>query len=205
MYRPAAFIVKDREVGSALIADHPLAQLIVVDTAGEPIATPVPLVEDADRLRLVGHLARANPVARQPGPRVALVVFSGADAYVSPNSYPSKHADPRVVPTWNYDTVQLRGTLTVHDDPVWTEWVVRLLTATFEGRTPTPWHVDDAPADYIAKMVGAIVGVEIVIDEITVKRKLSQNRSDADREGVRQRFSAGTPAEQAVASAMRST
>ena len=203
MYRPTAFMVEDHRVGLQVIGQFPLAQLVIIDETGAPMATPVPLLADRDGTRLVGHLARNNPVATSTSPRDALVIFSGANAYVSPSYYPSKHDNPSVVPTWNYSTVQVRGVLVVHDDPTWTEWVVRLLTAEFESESTNPWQVDDAPHDYIAKMVGAIVGIEIGIVDMAVKLKLSQNRSESDRLGVTLRFDEGSPEQQAVAAAMR--
>jgi transcriptional regulator len=152
--------------------------------------------------RLVGHLARANPQWRSFGPGApALATFRGPDAYVSPSSYATKARDPRVVPTWNYIVLEARGTVVAHDDEAWVDEVVRALTQRHEAGRPDPWSVDDAPADYLAGMRRAIVGVELVITGLEAKRKLSQNRP-ADVDGVIAALAGGSPAEQAVAQAM---
>ena len=203
MYRPSAFMTDDPDDGFSLIARYPLAQLIVVDDTGTAVATPVPLLVDVESGCLIGHLARTNPCSATPGARSALVIFSGADAYISPDFYPSKVTNPGVVPTWNYETVQIRGVLTVRDDTAWTERVVRRLTEHFEAGRTTPWHVDDAPDDFIERMVRGIVGLEITIDDMVTKRKLSQNRNAIDQEGTSLRLAAGSPRDVAVADAMR--
>ena len=198
MYQPPAFVV-DEAAATALIGAYPLAQLVVASPDGLQ-ATPVPLVRRGDAL--VGHLARPNSLSRLAGP--ALAVFSGPSAYVSPGWYPSKREHGKVVPTWNYETVHVQGTLVVHDDAGWTLDVVRFLTDTFEAASPTPWSVDDAPPEYIASMLRAIVGIELVDLRVDAKRKLSQNRDDADRAGVLAALAAGNPGQQAVADAMGS-
>jgi transcriptional regulator len=199
MYVPPAFRAGD-DAAADLVAAHPLAQL-VVHTDDGLVATPVPLL-----LRdgaLVGHVARPNQVWRHEG--AALAIFSGVDAYVSPSWYPSKAEHGRVVPTWNYDTAQAHGTLVAHDDAAWTLAVVRLLTDVFESPLPSPWSVDDAPTEHIDGLLRAIVGIEIVDLRWAVKRKLSQNRDDADRRAVEARLGAGNAHQQAVAEAMRET
>ncbi len=203
MYRPSAFMTSDPDDGFSLIARYPLAQLIVVDDTGTAMATPVPLVVDVESGCLIGHLARANPCSAAAGVRSALVIFSGADAYISPDFYPSKVTNPSVVPTWNYETVQVRGVLTVRDDTAWTERVVRRLTEHFEAGRTTPWHVDDAPAGFIEQMVRSIVGLEITIDDMVTKRKLSQNRNAIDQQGTSLRLAAGSPRDVALADSMR--
>lgn len=197
MFRPPAFRADDDDAVE-LIRDHPLAQLVVVDADGAPSATPVPLVLRGDAL--VGHLARANPVWRHPGR--ALAIFSGADAYVSPRWYATKEVDGKVVPTWNYVTVQVAGRLVVHDHPMWTGQVVSDLTDHFESGFTDPWSVADAPDDYVSAMVRGIVGIELVDLEIVGKLKLSQNRPETDRRRVAEAFATGSPAERAVARAM---
>ena len=108
----------------------------------------------------------------------------GPDAYVSPAWYASKAEHGRTVPTWNYTTAHVYGDLEIHDDVEWLDEHVRRLTARHEGGRDEPWHVDDAPASYIAGQLRAIVGVEVVISRIEVKFKLSQNRPAADIDGV---------------------
>jgi transcriptional regulator len=196
MYLPAAFQSTDTNA-AAIIAARPLAQL-VVHTADGLIATPVPLLVRGSVL--VGHLTKANPLCGHAGS--ALAIFSGADTYVSPSLYPTKAATGMVVPTWNYESVQVRGTLKFHDDADWKLQLVSELTNHFEQDRSVPWAVTDAPADYIDKMLRAIVGIELTDITILAKSKLSQNRNDEDRQAVRAAFATGTSAEQAVAVAM---
>ena len=134
----------------------------------------------------------------------ALVIVRGPDAYVSPSWYATKREHGRVVPTWNYVTAHVYGRLVVHDDAAWVEVLVRRLTAQHEASRAEPWSVDDAPPEFIAGQLRAIVGVEVEITRIEAKCKLSQNRPGADRAGV----VAGLDAEEAtgsheVAAAMR--
>jgi transcriptional regulator len=113
-----------------------------------------------------------------------LVVFQGPQAYVTPSWYPSKAGHGKAVPTWNYAMVQAHGRLRAIEDPAWLEAFVTRLTGRHEaGRTP-PWRVSDAPADFLASMLGGIVGIEIEVTRLEGKFKLSQNRPDEDRAGV---------------------
>jgi transcriptional regulator len=110
--------------------------------------------------------------------------MAGPDAYISPSAYATKREHGRVVPTWNYVTAHIYGRLVIHDDPAWVESLVRRLTEKHEAQSAEPWSVDDAPATFVAGQLRAIVGVELVISRIEAKAKLSQNRSQADVEGV---------------------
>lgn len=196
MYQPAAFRTDDAEA-LELIGAYPLAQLIVVaDDA--PLATPVPMFVRGDAL--VGHLARPNPVSHRSGP--ALAIFAGPQAYISPRWYENKAVDGKVVPTWNYSTVQVRGRLVVHDDADWTHQLVSELTDRFEAVYPEPWAVSDAPDDYIRTMLRGIIGIELVDLQIVGKAKLSQNRPEVDQQRVATALSAGSAGEQAVGRAM---
>ncbi len=159
------------------------AQLVTVGDDGLPDATFLPVLWEGDRL--VGHLARANRhwrriVADSP----ALAIVTGPDTYVSPSWYATKREHGKVVPTWNYSVVHLRGRIRVHDDPDWVRALVTRLTDRHEQPRDEPWHVTDAPDDYIAKNLRPIVGVEIAVESVEAKAKLSQNRSDEDRAGV---------------------
>jgi transcriptional regulator len=159
------------------------AQLVTVGEDGTPDATFLPVLWEGDRL--VGHLARANAHWRRivdgsPG----LAIVTGADTYVSPSWYATKAEHGKVVPTWNYSVVHLRGAVTVHDDPAWVRGLVTRLTDRHEQPRAEPWAVTDAPADYVDKNLRPIVGVELVVASVEAKAKLSQNRSDADRAGV---------------------
>ncbi len=133
---------------------------------------------------LCGHVARANPVWKA-GDGAALAIFLGPHAYVSPSWYPSKAETGKAVPTWNYLTVHTRGHIRWIQDAAWLHTHVAGLSDTHETGRTEPWAVTDAPAAYIDSLVRAIVGFEITIESLEGKWKLSQNRSAADRGGVR--------------------
>jgi transcriptional regulator len=186
VYVPRANAMVDAEV-AAFLAAHPAGHLVTVASDGQPHVTllPVLLEEHEVGLRLIGHLARANEHWTRIAPASpGLVVVTGADTYVSPGWYASKAEHGRVVPTWNYSEVQLRGAVTVHDDPDWVLDVVTRLTHRHESLRDRPWSVEDAPEKYVRGQLRAIVGIELVVESVDGKAKLSQNRSDADRRGV---------------------
>jgi len=187
MYTPSHFQMDDA-AALALVQDRPFATLVSLGDGGL-LSTPLPMLLDrdaADGPRLVGHIARANPHWRQFDPAVpSLAIFQGGDGYVSPNWYPSKAAHHKVVPTWNYRAVHVHGRLSVVETPETLLDIVRRLTDRFETEQPVPWHVSDAPADYIAANLRGIVGLALTIDRVEGKAKLSQNRDEADRAGVR--------------------
>lgn len=190
MYLPTHFAETRPEVLQAALRDHPLGLLITQDGAHALDANPIPFLLDAGRGphgTLRGHVARANPVWREARRDAeSLVVFQGPQAYVSPGWYPSKAEHGKAVPTWNYVTVAARGTLRVVDDRDWLRGLVGELTARHEAAQAVPWHVDDAPPDYIDAMLAAIVGIEIELVSLQGKWKTSQNRPAKDREGVAQ-------------------
>ena len=188
MYLPSHFSEQRPEVLHKLVHDHPLGLLISLDDAGLQ-ANSVPFFLDADPAGgpgiLRAHVARANPLWRQTHSDVeTLVVFQGAQAYISPNWYPAKTEHGKVVPTWNYVTVQARGTLRAIDDAQWLRAFVTRLTQHHEATQARPWAVTDAPPDYVDSMLRAIVGIEIELSSIVGKWKVSQNRAVADRTGV---------------------
>jgi transcriptional regulator len=187
MYLPTHFEETRPEVLHELMRTHPLGLLITLGPAG-PQANPVPFMLDAGgdgATVLRAHVARANPVWREARTDVeALVVFQGPQAYISPSMYPTKAATGKVVPTWNYVMVQARGTLRVVDDAPWLHALVNRLTDRHEASRAVPWAVSDAPADYVDTMLRAIVGIEITLNALTGKWKVTQNRSAADRDGV---------------------
>ncbi len=159
------------------------AQLVTVGDDGVPDATFLPVLWEGDRL--VGHLARANAHWRRiVDGSPALAIVTGPDTYVSPSWYATKAEHGKVVPTWNYSVVHLRGQIVVHDDPSWVHALVTRLTDRHESSRAEPWAVTDAPADYIDKNLRPIVGVELLVSSVEAKAKLSQNRSDEDRAGV---------------------
>ncbi|MGW7681395.1 FMN-binding negative transcriptional regulator [Kribbella sp. NPDC054772] len=182
MYVPAHFAADDTAVHE-LLKQHGAADLVTMTPDGL-MATMLPFIYDPERNVLLGHLARNNEHWQQPVVGEALVIMRGPDAYVSPTWYASKQEHGRVVPTWNYITAHVHGTLTVHDDPTFVEDVVRRLSDLHEAGRAEPWSVDDAPAKYVSGQLRAIVGVEIAITRIEAKFKLSQNRPEADIDGV---------------------
>ncbi len=188
MYLPQKFSERRLDVLHDFIERHPLGMVVsVVD--GTPVVDHVPTLlarDSGSNGTLQGHVARANPLWRSAsnGAEV-LVVFHGADAYISPSGYPSKRTDGKVVPTWNYSVVHARGTIRFIDDESWLHQLVSQLADRFERDRPAPWAVSDAPADYVSAMLRAIVGFEIELTELVGKFKASQNRSDGDRAGVR--------------------
>jgi transcriptional regulator len=190
MYIPAHF-TPDAELVEELLLNHGAADLVTMTGQGL-VATLLPFiyVPPADEQpagglgALHGHLARNNDQWKLPVTGEALAIIRGPDAYITPGWYASKVEHGRVVPTWNYVTAHVYGRLVVHDDPGWTEDLVRRLTAKHEAYRTRPWSVDDAPRTFIDGQLRAIVGIELEITRIEAKAKLSQNRSPADVEGV---------------------
>jgi len=183
MYLPKHFEQSDDEALAALMRDRPLATLVTL-AGGSPTADHLPLEYDASSRLLRGHVARANPLWRHADGSDVLAIFHGPQGYVSPNWYPSKAEHHKVVPTWNYAVVHAHGRLRAVDDATWLRAHVGRLTERNEaGRVPR-WQLADAPADYVQQMLGAIVGIEIAVERLVGKWKLSQNRSEADRRGA---------------------
>jgi transcriptional regulator len=149
---------------------------------------------------LTGHVARANPVWKNVGSGVqALAMFLGPHAYVSPSWYPTKKQTGKVVPTWNYVSVHAHGELEFFDDRPRLQELVEQLTDKHEGARTAPWTVGDAPPDYVAKLPEAIVGFTLRITRLEGSWKLSQNRTQEDRAGVRQGLAEdGSPEQAAV-------
>lgn len=188
MYVPRPHTVDDDEQLRALVTDSHLGTLITSSADGTPQATVLPVLWRDDLV--IAHLAVANEhwrtiVDGSPG----LVLVTGRDAYVSPSWYASKTEHGRVVPTWNYSAVELRGSVHVHRDPEWLRWAVGELTDHHES-SRSGWQVDDAPAEYVDQQLRAIVGVELRVTSTTGKAKWSQNKDEADRDGVRAGLSA---------------
>jgi len=208
MYTPPAFVDERPEFVAAFLMEHPMAQLVTMTDDGL-VATPLPLLYEpgSDSLgSLVGHVARGNRQWADTVPAVeALAIFTGSNAYVSPNWYASKLEHGKVVPTWNYETVHVRGEFVVHDDPEWKHALVTRLTQRHESQFTAPWAVADAPPDYIASRLNAIVGIEVRITSIQAKRKLSQNVAEADRLGAVAGLSEVGGPSALVAEAMRPT
>lgn len=187
MYLPAHFNETRTDVMRALMRARPLSTLVTQCSSGL-IANHVPVqtLDDPAPLGSIrGHIARANPLWREYRVETqALAIFQGPQAYISPSFYPTKVKTGEVVPTWNYAVVHASGTLRFIQDTTWLRDFVAGLTRTFEAPRSMPWKIDDAPASYIEKMLSLIVGFEFSIASLTGKWKVSQNRSQADKEGV---------------------
>jgi len=186
MYIPASFRENRLDVMHDFMRAHPFG-LLVSSGAGGLQATPLPFLLEADggNGMLRAHLARANPHWQAlASVDECLVVFQGEQGYVTPSWYASKAATGKVVPTWNYAAVHAWGHPAVVEDAAWLRRQVEALTFGQEGRRAQAWAVDDAPADYLAAQMQAIVGIEIPIARIEGKWKMSQNRDAADRRGV---------------------
>jgi len=189
MYVPHFNRVDDLGAARAFVAAASVATLVTTGPDCAPDATLLPIMWHGDRV--IAHFARANEHWKRiadgaPG----LLVVYGPDAYVTPSWYAAKAEHGKVVPTWNYSAVQLRGAVTVHDDVEWLRDAVTALTDTHETPREDPWAVADAPEKYVDGQLRAIVGVEMAVEQVDAKAKWSQNRSDADREGVVSGFEA---------------
>ena len=190
MYVPGHFTAEPALVDE-LLRNHGAADLVTLTSQGL-VATMLPFIYvppgDSRTAEphgaLHGHVARNNDQWKLDSVGEALVIVHGPDAYITPGWYASKVENGRVVPTWNYVTAHVYGRFVVHDDPVWTEGLVRRLTTKHEADRDHPWKVDDAPRPYIEGQLRAIVGIELEITRIEAKAKLSQNRPAADIDGV---------------------
>jgi len=184
MYNPGHFRESDPTVLRDAVRSLGAGELITSGGDG-PEATVIPLLISDEADRITGHLARANRQWERADPTLpVLLTWRGPNAYVSPSYYPSTREHGKVVPTWNYITVQARGTLVLHHDPEWKRHHVASLTAHHEAAFPAPWSIDDAPADFIDSLLRSIVGIEVVVTSLEGKWKLSQNRPAPDIAGV---------------------
>jgi transcriptional regulator len=186
MYIPRANKEDRISVLQKLMEDQPFASLITVGSSGL-FASHIPMVleQNGGNGRLKGHISRANTQWRDYSPSVeALAIFSGPQHYITPSWYPEKQETGRVVPTWNYVVVHAYGYLKVIEDGEWLMAHLESLTNIHEAGSPVPWEVGDAPADYVASLVKGIVGLEMAIERLEGKWKISQNRSEQDRSGV---------------------
>ena len=187
MYIPAHFSETKPEALSRIIHQYPLGALVTHGSAGLD-ADHIPFEFDAavgTHGVLSAHVARANPLWRRfPTGTPVMVIFSGAQAYISPNWYPSKHETHRSVPTWNYEVVHAHGILSVHDDEKYVRRIVARLTHRHEATEPKPWKMGDSTPEFISSMLNNIIGIEIAITSLVGKVKLSQNREARDRMGA---------------------
>lgn len=185
MYMPAAFRETRLPVLHEAIDTIAFASLISTTDEGMHVShIPLLLVPDeGPHGTLYGHFARANGHAACDG-AASLAIFLGPHAYISAGWYPGKQIHGREVPTWNYVAVHAHGKLETFEDPSELRQLLGKLTERHERGSAEPWHIDDAPAEYIDRMLGAIRGLRLPIDRLEGKWKVSQNRTDADREGV---------------------
>jgi transcriptional regulator len=179
MYIPRQFALSDEETEAAL-AQAGFAQLVTHAPSGF-LVTPLPLIYDGQSL--IGHVSRANPHWHADG-HESVAIFSGPQAYISPSFYATKAETGKVVPTWNYEILNVYGRLVAHDDPDWVLNLVTMLTTRHEQRRAEPWQVTDAPGSYTRAQLRAIVGVELVISKVEGKAKMSQNQPERNRTGV---------------------
>jgi transcriptional regulator len=194
MYQPAHFREDRLEVHHELIRQNPLGMLVSAG-AGGLVANPIPFLVDETEGALGTlrcHIARANPQWKDLGGLAeCLVIFQGADHYITPSWYATKAESGKVVPTWNYATVHVWGAPRIIEDPAWLRAQVDALTRSQEDTRPEPWAVGDAPDSFVAAQLRGIVGIEIAIARIEGKWKVSQNRSPADQAGVRDGLASG--------------
>ncbi len=187
MYIPRHNEEKRIPVMHELMVSHPLATLVTLGASGL-FASHIPMVLEDDGSQfgvLKGHISRANTQWKDFVPTVdALAIFAGPQHYISPNWYPGTKEHGKVVPTWNYVVVHAYGALSVIQDEAWLLKNVEKLTNIHEARSPAPWRVSDAPEDYIRSQLRGIVGLELPIRRLEGKWKVSQNRTEAEREGV---------------------
>ncbi|KXZ69344.1 FMN-binding negative transcriptional regulator [Acinetobacter venetianus] len=188
MYIPQIFKETRQDVLHDLIRQYPFATLITQSNAGlDANHLPFKLQSDPEHHRavLIAHIARNNPLHTQirNGTEV-LVIFQGEQGYISPNWYPSKQQHHQHVPTWNYQVVHVKGIIRFLEDEKSLRGILAKLTRTHEAKQPKPWKMSDAPSDYIAEELKGIIGIEIEIQQMTGKFKLSQNRDKVDAVGV---------------------
>lgn len=187
MYLPKHFEQQDLESLRSLLKVYPLGALVtqhedVLEANHIPFLLEGPLAAGG---KLIGHVAKGNPVWKHDvATQETLVIFQGPESYITPNWYPSKQIHHQVVPTYNYAVIHVYGQLSVTHDEAVKRRIVGDLTASMEKMRDSTWQVSDAPAEYIEKMLSAIVGIELTITRIQAKWKVSQNRDAADREGV---------------------
>jgi transcriptional regulator len=190
MYLPRHFAAPSDAAVRELIESHPFATVVrtSVDPADAPTAEHLPLYWDDDGSahgRLLGHVARGNGLWQHPPTAPLLAIFHGPQTYISPNWYATKASGGgKVVPTWNYIVAHVTGRLTAIDDPALKRPILQRLTDQHEANEAHPWSVDDAPPEYVETLLNAIVGIEIRIEAMTGKWKVSQNRPRQDRTSV---------------------
>lgn len=192
MYVPGQFQVTEPSLLHNFIDSQPLATLVVHDEAGLA-ADHIPLIRTTQpegSIELLGHVARANPLALKAiNGLECLAIFQGAQLYISPNGYATKAQHGKVVPTWNYEAVHVRGKLTAFEQPEQLRELLDRLTDRHESNQPKPWKTADAPSDYVDSLLRAIVGIKIEVTSVVGKAKLSQNQPVENQQSLIQSLS----------------
>ena len=182
MYIPRHFSVTD-EIAQEFLRKTSSGHLVTNTEAGL-LATFIPVHFRPSTNSLIGHLARGNEQWSKPSIKESLFIATSIDSYISPSWYASKKEHGKVVPTWDYMMAHIYGELSIHDDVEWLRSAVSELTNSFEGSRPKPWKLADAPEDYVAGQLRAIVGVELKVNRLEVSFKMSQNKTKEDLDGV---------------------
>ena len=185
MYLPKHFVADDQDLLAQLIKEYPLATL--VGSLNDQLeVNHLPLMLSSDKKKLHGHIARMNPLMKiaQSSETAVTAIFHGPNAYVTPAWYPSKKESGKVVPTWNYAVVHAQGHIKLFEDALWLRSHVSQMTNIHEPIYQSNWKLDDAPEDYVQTMLKAIVGIEIEVESLVGKFKLSQNRPPEDYDAV---------------------
>ncbi|BFM09116.1 FMN-binding negative transcriptional regulator [Halioxenophilus aromaticivorans] len=192
MHSANPFNQQDVDALTGLIKEFPLATLVASSASGEidadriqAVHVPFVVGDCGSQLLLQAHIAQANGWWRsvEPSSRV-LAVFNGPNAYITPNFYPTKQKHGRAVPTWNYAVVHVRGKIRFVEDKAWLSQVIAKLTQQQEQNEKTPWSMDDAPPEYIERLLAAVIGIEVEVESITGQWKLSQNQPKENIAGV---------------------
>ena len=182
MYIPRHFAVED-EVAQSFLSNLKSGHLVTNTSLGI-LSTLIPVTFDTKRNSIIAHLARSNSQWSEKTNQEALFISAPVDAYISPSWYASKQEHGKVVPTWDYMLAHVYGALVIHDDVEWLRTAVSYLTDAFESGREKPWKLEDAPEDYVAGQLRAIVGVELKVSRLEVSFKMSQNKTKVDLDGV---------------------
>ena len=187
MYLPQHFEETSQQLLFDLIKAHPLATVVTLSESGLN-ANHIPLMiaenENGEKV-LRGHVARANPILNDISLSPStLLVFQGDEHYITPSWYATKKETEKVVPTWNYVVVHVRGKMRVVEDAAWLHKQLNDLTVQQESSRDQPWSLSDAPPEFIEQIKKAIVGFEVQIESLVGKWKVSQNQPQVNRESV---------------------
>ncbi len=182
MYIPRHFAVEDA-VAQTFLQNLKSGHL-VTNTGLGILSTLIPVTFDSKQQSIIGHVARGNSQWSEKTIQEALFISAPVDAYISPSWYASKVEHGKVVPTWDYMLAHVYGELIIHDDVDWLRVAVSDLTDAFEAGREKPWKLNDAPEDYVAGQLRAIVGVELKVSRLEVSFKMSQNKTKEDLDGV---------------------